>query len=167
LAALRKLQAVLGLALLLLTSAETVLAAEAAAAAPRVEARSANFLAVGVANGDKLSIHLSRLVDNAPVRDAVMTVVLRGSAHPATADTDGGYSIESKDLQLPGAAVVEFQIVRAGARENLKGTLEVAAADGPAEDKNSARQLWWWVLNFGVCIGVLWLFSRRRKAAQD
>jgi hypothetical protein len=168
LAALRKPRAAwAGLALCLLT-AGTVLPADAApATAPRVEARSANFLAVGVANGDKMSIHLSRLVDNAPVRDAVMTVVLRGSAHPATADSDGGYSIQSKDLQLPGAAIVEFQIVRGDLRENLKGTLEVAAADGPAEDKNSARQLWWWVLNFGVCIGVLWLFSRRRKAAQD
>jgi hypothetical protein len=44
--------------------------------------------------------------------------------------------------------------------------LQTAAAAGPSEDKNSARQLWWWALNFGVCIGFLWLISRRRKAAQ-
>lgn len=168
-AALRKVRAVRGWPVLLLLSLTGALwaADPTPAAAPRVEARSADLLAVGVAIGDKMSIHLSRQVDNAPVRDAVMTVVLRGSAHPATADSDGGYSIESKDLQLPGAAIVEFQILRGDARESLKGTLEVAVADGPAEDKNSARQLWWWVLNFSVCIGVLWLISRRRKAAQD
>jgi hypothetical protein len=41
-------------------------------------------------------------------------------------------------------------------------------ADGGAkpDDKNGARQIWWWVLNFAVCIGFLMLFSRRRKAAR-
>jgi hypothetical protein len=43
--------------------------------------------------------------------------------------------------------------------------LDIAEA-GRSEDKNNARQLWWWVLNFAVCFGVLWLISRRRKAAQ-
>jgi hypothetical protein len=41
----------------------------------------------------------------------------------------------------------------------------VAAAGAP-QDKNTARQLWWWVLNFGVCIGFLYLISRRRKRAR-
>ena len=134
----------------------------------RVEARSADLLAVGVARGDRMSIHLSRLIDNAPVRDAAVTVVLRGASHPATAETDGSYTLQTKDLALPGAAAVEFQINQGAAHENLKGTLEIAAASGPADDKSStARQLWWWVLNFAVCIGFLWLFSRRRKSAQS
>lgn len=133
----------------------------------RVEARSADLLAVGLVRGDRMSIHLSRLIDNAPVRDAALTVVLRGTAHPAVAETDGSYTLQSADLASPGAAAVEFQVAQPAGRESLKGTLQIAADAGQPENKNSSRQLWWWVLNFAVCIGFLWLYSRRRKAAED
>jgi hypothetical protein len=156
------------LLLLVLTAgaAGTAGALAAAPALPRVEARSADLLAVAVVHDDKMSIHVSRLIDNAPVRDATITVVLRGTPHPATAETDGSYSLQTKDLALPGAAAVEFQVTQGAAPESLKGTLDVAPASGQTGDKNSARQLWWWVLNFAVCFGVLWLISRRRKAAK-
>jgi hypothetical protein len=154
----------------LCTSASALAAAAdppaAPAASPRVEARSADFLAVGLVHEDKLSIHLSRLIDNAPVRDAVVTVVLRGAAHPTIAETDGSYTLQTKDLMLPGAAAVDIQVSQASAQESLKGTLQINAGSPQSEDKNTARQLWWWVLNFAVCIGFLWLFSRRRKAAK-
>lgn len=133
----------------------------------RVEARSADLVAVGVVRGDRMIIHLSELIDNSPVRDASVDVVLRGAVHSTTAETDGSYTLQSKDLALSGAAAVEFQVARAAGRESLKGTLQVNDGDRPSEDKNSARQLGWWVLNFAVCIGFLWLISRRRKAAQD
>ena len=142
-------------------------AAAPEAAASRVEARSADLLVVGLVHGDRMTIYLSRLIDNAPVRDAAVTLVLRGAAHPTTAETDGGYTLQTKDLTLPGAAAVEFQVAQAGSQESLKGTLQIAADAGQPENKNSARQLWWWVLNFAVCIGFLWLYSRRRKAAED
>jgi hypothetical protein len=135
------------------------------AAPTRVEARSADLVAVGVARGDRMTIHLSEVMDNAPVRDASVTVVLRGAAHPTTAEIDGSYTLQTRDLSLPGTAVVEFQVARAAARESLKGTLTVNGGDSPAENKNSARQLWWWVLNFAVCIGFLMLISRRRKSS--
>ena len=133
-------------------------------AAQRVEARSADLLAVGLVRGDRMSIHLSRVIDNAPLRDAAVTVVLRGAAHPATAETDGSFTLQTPELGIPGAAAVEFQVAQAGGRQSLKGTLQIAGAGGQSEDKNSARQLWWWVLNFAVCIGFLWLVSRRRKS---
>jgi hypothetical protein len=149
-----------------LPAASAAAASGAAAALPRVEARSEDLLAVGVVRDDKMIIHLSRIADNAPVRDAAMTVVLRGAAHATTADTDGSYTLETRDLALPGAAAVEFQVNQGGAHETLKGTLEIAAAGGEAGDKsNNARQLWWWVLNFAVCIGFLWLFTRRKRAS--
>ena len=88
-----------------------------AAAISRVEARSADLLAVGVVRDDKMIIHISRLIDNAPVRDAAVTVVLRGTAHPTTAETDGSYSLQTKDLALPGAAAVEFRVDRGAAKE--------------------------------------------------
>jgi hypothetical protein len=140
--------------------------ADTAPAAPRVEARSANLLAVGVVQDDKMAIHLSRLIDNAPVRDAALSVVLRGTTYSAVAQPDGSYSLEAKDLTLPGAAVVEFQVKQAAAPEILKGTLEVAGAAERSDSKSNARQLWWWVLNFTVCFGILWLISRRRKTAK-
>jgi hypothetical protein len=141
--------------------------AAAPLASPRVEARSADLVAVGLVHGDRMIIRLSRVIDNAPVADAALTVVLRGVAHPATAETDGSYTLQTPDLTLPGAAAVEFQVTQAAARQGLKGTLQVAAGADQPEDKNTARQLWWWVLNFAVCIGFLWLFSRRRKAARS
>jgi hypothetical protein len=132
----------------------------------RIEARSADLLAVGTVHGGRLTLHLSRIIDNAPVRTAAVTVVLRGTAHPATAEADGSYSIETPDLSLPGAASVQLQITQGAATEELQGVLRIADAAGPAEDKNGARQLGWWVLNFAVCIGILFLW-RRRKAQKS
>lgn len=152
--------------LLVFVIAATAAAATAAresAVTQRVEARSADLLAVALVRGDRMTIHLSRLIDNAPVRDAAVTVVLRGAAHPAIAQTDGSYALQTGDLTTPGAAAVEFQVVQPAGPENLKGTLQIASVAGRPENRNSARQLWWWVLNFAVCIGFLWLISRRRK----
>jgi hypothetical protein len=133
----------------------------------RVEARSGDLMAVGLVRDDRMTIRLSRLIDNAPVRDAALKVTLRGVTYPATAEADGSFTLQTKDLAIPGAAAVEFQVVEAAARETLKGTLQVAGGAGPSDNRNSARQLWWWVLNFAVCIGFLWLYSRRRKAGAD
>lgn len=145
-------------------------AAPAPPAPSRVEARSQDLLAVGLVHGDRLVIHLSRLIDNAPVRDAAVTVLLRGVAHPATAEADGSFTVQTQDLALAGRAALEFDVQQASARETLKGSLEVggagAGAGGQSNDRNAARQLWWWVLNFGVCIGFLWLYTRRRRAAR-
>jgi hypothetical protein len=136
------------------------------AAAPRIEARSANFLLVGVVHGDLLRIHLSRLLDNAPVRDAVVTVLLKGTAHSTTAEADGSYSLRAPELGVPGAAAIEFDVMQGTAHESIKGALEISSAPGKAPDRSSARQLWWWALNFAVCIGFLLLLSRRRKTAK-
>jgi hypothetical protein len=132
----------------------------------RVEARSNDLLAVGVVHDDKMSIHISRLADNAPVRDAAVTVVLRGMVHPTTAESDGSYSLQTKDLALPGAAAVDFKVGQGAATESLKGTLDIGAVSGQSDDRNNSRQLWWWVLNFAVCGAAVWLFSRRRKAGK-
>lgn len=140
--------------------------ADDAPASRRVEARSGTMLAVGVVNGERMSIHVSRLSDNAPVRDAVLAVMLRGVVHPTVAEADGSYTLETKDLELPGAAAMEFQITQGPAREILKADL-APRGDSKPEEKNSARQLGWWVLNFAVCIGFLWLWSRRRQARRE
>jgi hypothetical protein len=149
-------------------------AAAAAAAAtgadpsapPRIEARSSDLLAVGTVHGDRMTIHLSRILDNAPVRDAMVTVALRGAAHSTTAEADGSYTLQTPDLTLPGAASIQFQVAFGGTREELKGTLQSGEPHEKSGERNTARQLWWWVLNFAVCIGFLMLWSRRRKGAQ-
>jgi hypothetical protein len=135
-------------------------------AATRVEARSETLLAVGIARADRMSIHVTNVVDNAPVRDAVVTVLLRGVAHPTVAEADGSYTLQTQDLRLPGPASLEFQVIQGTARHDLKGTLLVADGGAKPDDKNGARQIWWWVLNFAVCIGFLMLISRRRKAGR-
>jgi hypothetical protein len=136
-------------------------------AATRVEARSETLLAVGIVRADRLVVHVTRVVDNAPVRDAVVTVLLRGIVHPTVAEADGGYTLQTNDLRLPGPASLEFQVIQGTERHDLKGTLLVADAGAKPDGKNSARQLWWWALNFAVCIGFLMLISRRRKASRQ
>lgn len=133
----------------------------------RVEARSSDLVTVGLVHGDRMSIHISRLLDNAPVRDATVTVLLRGASHSTVAEADGSYTLVDPDLKLAGAAAVEFQITQGGVRETLKGTLDVPTAAAGTDDKSQARQYWWWALNFGVCIGFLALISRRKKKASD
>jgi hypothetical protein len=135
-------------------------------AATRVEARSESLLAVGIVRADRMSIHVTRVVDNAPVSDAGLTVLLRGVAHPTVAEADGSYTLQTRDLILPGPASLEFQVAQGTTRHDLKGTLLVAGGTKP-DDKNGARQLWWWVLNFAVCIGFLLLISRRRKTSRQ
>jgi hypothetical protein len=135
-------------------------------ASGRVEARSSDLLAVGTVHDDRMTIHLSRTVDNAPVRDAAVAVLLRGASHPATAEADGSYSMQTPDLRLPGPAAVQFEVTQGTGREVLTGTLEGRQSD-QSEDKGNTRQLGWWVLNFAVCIGFLMLWSRRKKKTED
>ena len=72
-----------------------------------------------------MTIHLSRILDNAPVRDAMVTVALRGAAHSTTAEADGSYALQTPDLTLPGAASIQFQVAFGATREELKGTLQI------------------------------------------
>ena len=125
-------------------------AAPAASATARVEARSAHLLAVGTVHGESMTIHLSRLEDNAPVRDAEVVLALRGATHTATALADGGYAVETPYLALPGSAAVRIEVTSSGTRQDLEGTLQPASTPEPAEDKGGSRQLGWWVLNFAV-----------------
>jgi hypothetical protein len=149
----------------LLTSMAPARAGDAPAV-PRIEARSENLLAVGIVKGDRMSIHISRVADNSPVRDAVLAVMLRGVVHPTVAEPDGSYTLQTEDLKLPGAASVALQVVQGPVREDLKAELVVAAESQP-DNKGGTRQLWWWVLNFAVCIGFLKLLATRRKAAAE
>jgi len=134
---------------------------------PRIEARSASFLLVGVVHGESMSVHVSRLLDNSPVRDAQVTLLLRGREYPATAQVDGGYTIGAKDLALPGSAAIEFRIAQAGAQESVQATLQTAESGGKEDEKSGIRQYAWWVLNFGICIGALVLYSRRSKSSES
>ncbi len=139
-------------------------AAPAAPAAPvRVEAHSEHYRLVALVRDGAMQLHVSRRLDNAPVTDAVVAVTLRGKTHAATADADGGYSVDSPDLRLPGSAAVVFKIAADGVDESLDGTIQGPVAPHESTSSGSARQLGWWVLNFAVCIGFLALIARRNK----
>ena len=112
-----------------------------------------------------MNIHVSRVLDNAAVRDAIVTVTFRGATYPTVAQVDGGYAMQSWELVRPGAVAMDFHVVASGVDERLNGTLEVAAVPGQAHEQGSARQYLWWVLNFAVCGAFLLLWTRRRKGA--
>jgi len=153
-----------GLGILLLAGSASI--AAPAVAAARVEARSKSFLAVGVLQGDQMTIHVSRLLDNAPVHDASVEVAMRALKLNAVAQTDGSYAVRNADFAASGPAMVAFTVTQAGATEKMSGTLEGPAAARSLADNGQVRQWLWWVLNFGVCIGFLLLYSRRSKAAE-
>jgi hypothetical protein len=150
--------AVLALALAVPCAAET---------GARVEAKSQDLLAVGIVEAERMHIHVSRLVDNAPVRDASVAVTLRGETHSTVAEADGSYTLTDKDLSLPGSTALEFQITEGTVHEILRGNLQVGGTPKPEGEKSQARQYWWWALNFGVCIGFLMLLSRRKKKSDE
>jgi len=142
------------------------LRADEPTAAPRIELRSADYLLVGLVHGDALNLRLSRVSDNAPVPDAVITATLRGASYPLIAQADGSYSFVAKDLALPGPAGIDFHVVRGPAQDTLHGTLQLPAF-ARDDEKSTVRQNAWWVLNFAVCIAAYWLFMRRRKAQTE
>lgn len=137
----------------------------AAPAQPRIESKSADLRLVGILQADRLAIHISRLEDNVPLKDAAVAMTLRGTRYAALAEADGGYSVRAPDLTLPGSAAVEFEVTAGTLHEVLKGTLELGSGSAGGADSGTARGTYWWVLNFGVCIAFLWLFSRRKKSA--
>jgi hypothetical protein len=132
----------------------------------RVEAKSKSFIAVGILDADRMTIRLSRALDNAPVHDAAVQVSIRALSLTAVAQTDGSYEVRSAELKATGPAVVAFLVTRGGESEKLVGTLEAPAVAKKMTESGQARQMLWWVLNFAVCIGFLMLYSRRRKAAE-
>jgi hypothetical protein len=146
-----------------------VLVASAARAAeiPRIEARSSDLIVVGLLQADTMTIHVSRVLDNAPVRDAQLDVAFRGATYPTVAQVDGGYTFQARELALPGTVAMEFHIVAGGSDEKLSGTLQVAPASGKTGEGSSARQYYWWVLNFAVCGAFLVLWARRKKRAES
>jgi hypothetical protein len=133
----------------------------------RIEARSTTYLLVGLVHGESMSVHVSRLLDNSQVRDAHVTMLLRGREYPATAQIDGGYAMTAKELALPGSAVVEFRIAQSAVQETLRATLQTPAGLLKADDKSGIRQYAWWILNFGICIGALMLYNRRSKSSES
>ena len=42
-----------------------------------------------------------------------------------------------------------------------------AAAAASTDDRGGSRQFGWWILNFAVCIGFLWLWQRRKRHDPD
>ncbi|MFI4890268.1 MAG: hypothetical protein ACHQIL_07030 [Steroidobacterales bacterium] len=139
---------------------------DASAAAPaRIEARSADLVLVGVLQGETLTIHVTRLLDNATVRDASVAVAFRGGIYPTVAQVDGGYSFQARELALPGTTAMEFRVTAGGTEEKLTGTLQVANDSDGSTDGGSLRQYGWWILNFAVCGAFLVLLARRKKPA--
>ncbi len=155
--------AALECAALLATAQASAAWAGAEATPARVELHSKDFLIVAVVRGPVMTLHVSRALDNSAVRDAAVSIVLRGSTYPATATVDGGYEVKTPDLGIPGAATVEFRITAGDAQEWMRGTLDIGAGE-VKDGGTNLRQMGWWVLNFSVCIGFLMLISRRRKA---
>jgi hypothetical protein len=137
------------------------------AAAPvtrRVEARSANYFLVGVQRDDAISVRISQISDNSPVRDAALAVTVAGLTDTATLGPDGSYTSKSPRFKTPGVVTVAFRVKRGAVSETLGGDFSAAAAAASPADPprdGARRQMHWWILNIGIGLIAAWMLSRK------
>ena len=90
-----------------------------------------------------MTIHLSRILDNAPVRDAMVTVAAQRRRPPD--HRRGRWQLHAADAgphPSGGGVAVQLQVAFDGSREELKGTLQIGAAGvktGGEEQRPAAR----------------------------
>lgn len=136
---------------------------------PRFEAHSQHYEAVGLLQGDELSVMVDRYATNEPVLDAQValksgTIKSVGQFH---AD-HGDYSFSSQPFAKPGTYPIALTIRNGDHNETLSGELVV-----PATEANHAHAdgtpLWvWWSLGIGaLLLAALALGLRMRSNTRN
>lgn len=107
--------------------------------APRADASSSDFELVAVARDQKLTIHLDRFSDNAPVTGAMVEVDTPAGTLRAKEEAPGDYGLAAAWIAVPGRYDLAITIDAAGTIDVLTTTLTIpapkpsaAAADAPA-----------------------------------
>jgi membrane fusion protein, heavy metal efflux system len=140
-----------------------------ASVAPRFEAASDDFEALGVLTGNGLILTLDRFRTNEPIPNAKIDATINGEAATVTPADDGAYKITSPALNKPGRAEVLLTIQAGSITDLLAGAIEILGA--PAAPIRPAT--WWQRLPIqtehlvsalgGLMLGLLsvLLFSKR------
>lgn len=124
-------------------------AASGARRVPRLVTSSETYELVAVLEGERLTIHLDRFEDNAPVTDANITVTVNDESVIAQASSEGTYRISSKRFAGRGLVELVFDIKAKDGDDLLIGKFTLA---GSAQDARSPEALPWY--------GRAWLYAR-------
>ncbi|MEQ1647009.1 MAG: efflux RND transporter periplasmic adaptor subunit [Hyphomicrobiaceae bacterium] len=95
---------------------------------PRVVAVSENFQLVGILKNNQLTLYLDEEMNNAPVKDAVVTVTWGDKIVVAGKQADGTYSVTAEGLIKPGENELQFEIKTGGKVDLLGGILAAPLA---------------------------------------
>ncbi len=102
-----------------------------AGSAPQIELEGADLELVGVVVNRTMKIYLDHHDTNEPVKGAVINVSADGiPAGTAKQETPGTYTLPAPWADEPGTKALKFVIEVAGAKTELTGELEIAAAIG-------------------------------------
>ncbi|MDX2205413.1 MAG: efflux RND transporter periplasmic adaptor subunit [Hyphomicrobiaceae bacterium] len=141
-----------------------------AAVRPRMAAETDLYQLVAIATGvGRLTLFLDRAGTNAPVTDAVITLLQGDKAAMATPRPDGSYLLEVAELAKPARHALVFQVAHADGEDLVAGEIDIPAAaiDAPAgatAQPHAAAQ----VVPVGVALLVgiaIGLLAARRKPA--
>jgi cobalt-zinc-cadmium efflux system membrane fusion protein len=137
-----------------------------AGAMPRFSAASEVFEAVGILEGNVLTVYLDRFTDNAPVRNAMLEMEIAGTAVPLKSTGDGQFTALLKEAPSPGRHAVVLT-VKAGEDTNLLAAeLEVHSdASSPAHTQNRRLYVIAAAAGAALVLGFIFLALRRRGRA--
>lgn len=120
-------------------------AAAAAGSLPRLATRSEAYELVAILDGERLTIYLDRLEDNAPVTDAKIAVAIDGETVAAEPAADDTFALTSKRFGGGGAVELIFDIKAPAGDDLLIGTLMLAnraATDAAPNTMSWAGKAW-------------------------
>ena len=144
-----------------------------ASVAPRFEAASDDFEALGVLKGSSLVLTLDRFRTNEPILNAKIEATINGETATVTPDDNATYKMTSPTLFKAGRAEILLTISSGAITDLLAGVIEI-----PGTTASAARATHWWQrLAFnqdsliaalgGVMFGVLGVLLFRKGAARE
>ena len=147
--------------------------AGAASTMPRIETFTEAFELLGHLSGGELSIMIDRYETNEPVLNATLEVQYQDLTAKATFHADqGDYAVDDKiflaAISKPGAHALLFTLTAGADSDLLEGTLTVAPAAAPHQDRHWPRRRWLLAGATGVALAALAaiFFIRRRRQQQ-
>lgn len=139
-------------------------AASEGTASPRFEAHSDLFEAVGILEGNTLSLFIDRYADNAPVFDA--TAELESGEVKATGDfheEHGDYSFDGASFANPGSYPITLTITAGDEIDILAANLVIPEEAHHSDEAHLERPVIWGIAALILLLALAWIASRLIK----
>lgn len=147
-------------------------ASAAGPAAPRFAAASEAFELVGVLDGKRLALYLSRYGDSSPVKDARLELELGGVSIPVEAHAEGEFEATLAAAPKAGVISVAATIYAGDDTDLLAGELDIHDLDDASAAAGAAHPAGWrdyapWGAAAALAVLLAALGLRRSGAARN